>query len=159
LFLEIISLLFEDLDFVPSDIAAGLILLNLKSQAEAERREFLNGARVDPGSHENLNRVTTHEGNLKSHLKLGSRLSSLSVQNEPCNTPRIISHFMKYALGSYVSTLPIQRYNFIHSNQINIIVHSLLLCTLQGWPWFLVAHMKTGLCRLWENILCCGCCV
>ncbi len=123
------SLLFEDINLVPSDLAAGLIILNLKGQAEAEGRT-LQGLTVEINNGESERYPITNEINYKQTLQFGmSVASSVSVHNDPCNSPQRISHFMKYALGSY------------------------------GWPWFLVAHMKTGLCRLWENILCCGCCV
>ena len=129
LFSEIMSLLFEDINLVPSDLAAGLIILNLKSKAEAERRN-LEGIRVEGDSDDTEPFPVTSEPNYTQNYKFNmSVASSIVVLNDPWNTPQRVSHFMKYALGSY------------------------------GWPWFLVAHMKSGLCRLWENILCCGCCV
>jgi sn1-specific diacylglycerol lipase len=128
-FLEIMSMLFEDVDLVPSDLAAGLFILNLKSKAEAERRN-LEGVVVDGGGDEVDSFSVTNAENYKQNLKFNiSVSSSVGILNDPWNTPQIISHFMKFALGSY------------------------------GWPWYLVAHMKTGLCRLYENLLCCGCCV
>lgn len=91
---EIMSLLFADLDLVPSDIAAGLIVLNLKAQGVAQRRTLV---RVDneAESNENLH----HDG------QTNFRLASISVQSDPWNTPHRISHFMKYALGSYVCSV------------------------------------------------------
>lgn len=101
----------QEIDLVPTDIAAGLIVINLKAQAEASELKGRRGG-----------------GPSKSFLD-SSGSSDVAQITSNWNSPMTVTHFMKYALGSY------------------------------GWPWFLVANPKSGLFRLWENILCCGCCV
>lgn len=131
------SFLFDEVDLVPSDIAAGLVILHLKNQLEAESalREVVVPkesnddltADISSPNHRNWN---ASQSPIRSQPQQTLTLElSVVVPNDPWNTPQIITHFMKYALGCY------------------------------GWPWFLVANRNTGLCQLWENILCCGCCV
>lgn len=104
----------QDIDLVPTDIAAGLIVINLKAQAEA------------------CSLKSTGVGSNWSRTQLDDVLGNSSEQVMPVppwNNPSLVSHYMKYALGSY------------------------------GWPWFLMANPKSGLFRLWDTILCCGSCV
>lgn len=105
----------EEIDLVPTDIAAGLIVINLKAQAEANELK-ITGQGPSSSSREHV------------FLEESEVVAPLPPPSD-WNSPNSVYHFMKYALGSY------------------------------GWPWFLVANPRTGLFRLWENILCCGCCV
>ncbi|CAG7837277.1 unnamed protein product [Allacma fusca] len=115
---KIMSYLVEDVDFVPSDLAAGLIILHLKTQAEASALR-----NISYDKERNGDSVITQEPFMDDIE------NSVSTPSDKWNSPQYIAHFMKFALGSY------------------------------GWPWYVIAHMKTGICRLWENLLCCGCCI
>ena len=115
---ELMSYLVGDIDLVPSDLAAGLIILHLKSQAESNTKEFERAKDSSPAV------VSSEPPRIIDELE-----RTVQIPTDIWNSQEYIAHFMKFALGSY------------------------------GWPWYVLAHMKTGICRLWENLLCCGCCV
>lgn len=115
---KIMGYLFEE-DLVPSDLAAGLIVLNLKKSGALANIP----PAVSPGGSED------HEDDVVCSSPKGKNFleeSSYEVVSDRWHSPQLIAHFMKYALGSY------------------------------GWPWYVVAHPRSGVLRLWRNVLCCG---
>ena len=114
-----------DIDLVPSDLAAGLIILHLKSQAESNTKEV---ERIKDLSTSPSSAIVASEPSSSSPSNIMEELErTVEIPTDVWNSMDYIAHFMKFALGSY------------------------------GWPWYVLAHMKTGICRLWENLLCCGC--
>ncbi|GFR34166.1 sn1-specific diacylglycerol lipase beta [Trichonephila clavata] len=89
---------FEDVDLVPSDIAAGLILLQQKQSAE-------NGNRVSTSQHSENFSVQSPDSLTSTGAVQGSIISSPGVFTPPANqfwmTPELACHFMKFAEGSY----------------------------------------------------------
>ncbi|KAG8185295.1 hypothetical protein JTE90_023903 [Oedothorax gibbosus] len=116
---------FEDVDLVPSDVAAGLILLQEKQSKE-------NVARVSTSHHSENYSVQSPDSLTSTGAVQGSIISSPGVFSPPANqfwmTPELACHFMKFAEGSY------------------------------GWPLFLYSNCLTGMCQIWTDMSCCGCC-
>ncbi|CAL8110760.1 unnamed protein product [Orchesella dallaii] len=110
---KIVGYLFEDIDLVASDLAAGLVLLNLKNNAALNSLQ-----RSSPGQDAPIS------GSPKTKNFLEE--SSYEFETDRWHSPGVVAHVMKYALGSY------------------------------GWPWYVIAHPRLGLVRLWKNTLCCG---
>lgn len=115
---KIMGYLFEE-DLVPSDLAAGLIVLNLKKKGALSNLQQHRPATSTPGG---STEVVCGSPKIKNFLEE----SSYEVETDRWHSPQLVAHFMKYALGSY------------------------------GWPWYVVAHPRLGVLRLWRNILCCG---
>lgn len=113
---KIMGYLFEE-DLVPSDLAAGLIVLNLKKNAALQIQN-----RGNPEIEDGESPVCGLPPKSKNFLEE----SSYECDSDRWHSPAIVAHFMKYALGSY------------------------------GWPWYVVAHPRSGVLRLWRNVLCCG---
>jgi len=110
--------LFDDVDLVGSDLAAGLIILHMKTQAELAKKAS------------NVEQEAFLEEPSPSTRFLqdsGGLFTAGGSSHDYWNSPECISHFMKWALGSY------------------------------GWPWYVVANPKTGICRLWKHFVCCSC--
>jgi hypothetical protein len=103
---EIMSFLFDEVDLVPSDIAAGLVILHVKNQMEAElalhrvttQNEDDPTADISSPHYQNGNTSQNSHSPIKLQPQLAFELSVV-VPNDPWNTPQIIAHFMKYALG------------------------------------------------------------
>ncbi|KAF8776834.1 diacylglycerol lipase-beta-like [Argiope bruennichi] len=89
---------FEDVDLVPSDIAAGLILLQQKQATES-------GNRVSTSQHSENFSVQSPDSLTSTGAVQGSIISSPGVFTPPANqfwmTPELACHFMKFAQGSY----------------------------------------------------------
>jgi len=108
-----VGYLFEDIDLVPSDLAAGLVLLNIKNN----------------GALNSLQRTSQEQGApIQGSPKTKNFLeeSSYEFETDRWHSPAVVAHVMRYALGSY------------------------------GWSWYVLAHPRLGLIRLWKNIMCCG---
>lgn len=97
----------QDVDLVPTDIAAGLILI--QHQQMCRGRELMS-VRV--------------EGTAGQSQPDGPRPAISVMSSANCPVPeswmtvKMMSHFMRYALGSY------------------------------GWPFYLYTNLLTGLCKL-----------
>ncbi|XP_035230504.1 diacylglycerol lipase-beta-like [Stegodyphus dumicola] len=89
---------FEDVDLVPSDIAAGLILLQQKQAME-------NTNRVSTSQHSENFSVQSPDSLTSTGAVQGSIISSPGVFTPPTNqfwmTPEMALRFMKFAQGSY----------------------------------------------------------
>ncbi|XP_048248656.1 diacylglycerol lipase-beta-like isoform X2 [Haliotis rufescens] len=104
---KLVADFFQDVDLVPTDIAAGLILI--QHQQMCRGRELMS-VRV--------------EGTAGQSQPDGPRPAISVMSSANCPVPeswmtvKMMSHFMRYALGSY------------------------------GWPFYLYTNLLTGLCKL-----------
>ncbi|XP_046382203.2 diacylglycerol lipase-beta-like isoform X4 [Haliotis rufescens] len=113
---KLVADFFQDVDLVPTDIAAGLILI--QHQQMCRGRELMS-VRV--------------EGTAGQSQPDGPRPAISVMSSANCPVPeswmtvKMMSHFMRYALGSY------------------------------GWPFYLYTNLLTGLCKLATKCKCCAC--
>lgn len=102
---KIMSLLFENSELVPSDIAAGLIMLHLKNQAEADSSALRAKSPVAVLSNEPATLIDELE------------ISVALPPPDPWNSPQFVAHFMRYVFFPIIIII-----------LIHILYFSLLFC-------------------------------
>lgn len=116
---KLVADFFKDTDLVATDIAAGLVLVG---QEQRHQKEKLTAVAVHSA---NAGRSpTTIENNRVDVMR--ASYSNRGQQKSWMTLP-MMTHYMKFALGSY------------------------------GWPFFMYNHFTTGVCRLCIACRCCAC--
>ena len=135
----VLTSVFHDLDLVPSDIAAGLFLMHLRTKRD--REEIYRRRDQSPITSENVSPTSTpvrdnwNFGTGRAESSPSSALSTVfsGSANVPDDSydwmnPSSASAFMKYAYGTY------------------------------GWMWYLYGGFWKGLCNMKNGLVCCSCC-
>lgn len=91
---KIMGYLFEDVDLVPSDLAAGLVVLNLKNNGMLNSMQRSAATRDREGDG-NVGELVVDPPKAKNFLEE----SSYECETDRWHAPSLISHIMKYALG------------------------------------------------------------
>lgn len=130
---SVVASIFHDTDLVPSDVAAGLIIANLKEKRR--RREKRRSMKQSANSCKSLGSLTNGSHPPATFTPIVELPPSpCPIDSNPLAsdvsawmTPQMAHHFCKFALGCY------------------------------SWPWYMATHLCTGICRLSGQLACCAC--
>ncbi|KAK3601848.1 hypothetical protein CHS0354_041771 [Potamilus streckersoni] len=143
---KIFSDFFKGVDLVPTDIAAGLILVYREQERKNNRLSIVTIDHDSPPARSQSS-YTFSQPTLQSSAAADMEISSSYSANglvispgpsllggqtqtdipKPWMTIRNMTHYMKYAMASY------------------------------GWPLYIFSHLATGACHLWSQCRCCSC--
>ncbi|XP_023932665.1 sn1-specific diacylglycerol lipase beta [Lingula anatina] len=109
---------FQNIDLVPTDIAAGLVLLQMQQEQEDLRTSSVSSSPREPTDGESDS--SSQDRTFLSQRDSSSRKELVSPNSIPKDwmTIDLMAHYIKFALASY------------------------------GWPLYMFTHLFTGLCRL-----------
>ncbi|KAL3876663.1 hypothetical protein ACJMK2_034468 [Sinanodonta woodiana] len=140
---KIFSDFFKGVDLVPTDIAAGLILVYREQERRNNRLAIVasdhDSPRTRSQSSDTFTQPTLQSAAADKESSSSANGLGISpipriiegqtqtVNPKPWMTIRNMTHYMKYAMASY------------------------------GWPLYIFSHLATGVCHLWSQCRCCSC--
>lgn len=135
---KLFSNFFQGVDLVPTDIAAGLILVHREQERKASQLSSVSIETNRPSSSSyetfsantsshDIERPVTEVVHSRASPELRTVSDSSLPTPKPWMTTDLMHHYMKFAMASY------------------------------GWPLFIFTHLVTGACQLWSQCKCCSC--
>ncbi|XP_046448702.1 diacylglycerol lipase-beta-like isoform X2 [Daphnia pulex] len=161
---EVLTTLFHDLDLVPSDIAAGLLLLHLRTKRGREELRLRRMSQVrrpiTEAPRSSANNVLTSSPTADAASRAEFSPSALSVPPSAACSPNVVTGTLHH-LGSIMEESPLavhrshEAYDWMNPFTAHIYMKYAL--GSYGWMWYLAGGCWEGLCTLKKELVCFSC--